>query len=49
MLILRILLIKKKIIIKINDFYKMIDFLNLDSKDVFNYEIESVKKKTRKK
>ena len=35
--------------INIKDFYKMIDFLNLDTKDVFNSEVESVKKRTRKK
>lgn len=35
--------------IKLNDFYKMIDFLGLDTKDVFNSEVSVVKKKKRKK
>lgn len=35
--------------IKINDFYKMIDFLGLNNKDIFNSEVSVVKKKKRKK
>ena len=35
--------------VNLKDFYKMVDFLNLNSKDVFDYQIESVRKKTRKK